>query len=106
MRVSKNIAGEYWKMWNTCEYRKTVSVSIGKRSNLCEYRKMVESGGVSGKGTIRASIEKHCRRVLEKVEFVQVSKNCPAEYRKRLNPYEYRKTVQVSTGKGSNLFEK
>ena len=58
------------------------------------------------------------------VESRRVSKNCPGEYRKRVesvrvtkhgrirastgksyNPSEYRKTVRVSTGKGLNLCE-
>ena len=89
-----------------------MTASTGKGSNLCEYRKIVESGLVSGKGRIRAIIEKQSRRVpkkgqiyvriekcrirvstsVEKLsqrvpkkeESVRVSKNCPDEYRKRI----------------------
>ena len=71
-RVSKNFPGEY-----------------RKGSNLCEYRKTVESGRVSGKGRIRASIEKLSRRVMKNVESVGVSKNCPDEYRKVSNICEH-----------------
>ena len=65
---------------------------------------MVESGRVSGKGRIRASIEKLSRRVAEKgricvstekwwtlgeyrekVESQRVSKNYPGEYRKTID---------------------
>ena len=64
---------------------------------------MVEFRQVSGKGRIRASTEKLSGRVLkkgrisvstgnwynlgvyrEKLEFVSVPKNCPVEYRKRV----------------------
>ena len=67
------------------------------------YRKIVESGFVTEKGRIRASIEKLLGRVpedgaisvrtekwsnsgeyREKLEFVRVSKNCSDEYRKRV----------------------
>ena len=81
---------------------------------------MVESGGVSGKGRIRASIEKLSGRVLkkgrisvstgkwlnpgqyqEKVESERVSNNCPDEYRKMVEsvfvPENGR--IRASTGK-------
>ena len=64
---------------------------------------MASSGSVSGKGKVRASVEKLSRGVpekarmgvttkkwhhpgqyREKVESVRVSKNCPGEYRKRV----------------------
>ena len=66
---------------------------------------MVESERVLGKGRTRESIEKHSKRVPEKVEFFASIENCPGEYRKRWNPCEYRETVQASTRKGSNLCE-
>ena len=72
-------------------------------SNQCEYRKIVVSGRVPGNGRIRASIEELSRRLpkkgrinvstekwknlgeyREKGESVRVSKNCPDEYRKRV----------------------
>ena len=74
--------GEYREKVESLRVSKTVLASIGKGLNLCEYRKMVESGRVSGKGRIRASMEKLSRRVPEKVESVRVSKNCLDEYRK------------------------
>ena len=64
---------------------------------------MPESGSVPGKSRIRASVEKlsrgvpekgpicvttqkwhHSGQFREKVESVRVSKNCPGEYRKRV----------------------
>ena len=77
--------------------------STEKWSNLCEYRKVVEFERVSGKGTIRGSIDKLSRRLPEKgricvssekwynpgeyrgkLEFVRVSKIWAGEYRKRV----------------------
>ena len=91
------------KKWNMCEYRKTVLTSNEKWYNRCEYRKVIESGGVSGKSGIRASIGKLSWRVpkngrigvstgkllnpgqyREKVKSVRVPENCPDEYRKMI----------------------
>ena len=73
---------------------------------------MASSGSDSGKGGTRASVEKHSRGVPEKgriyvstekwqsrakyhekVESVRVSKNCPGDYRKMIELFEYRKMV-------------
>ena len=76
---------------------------MARRYNQCEHRKMVESKRVLGKARIRPSTEKLFERYSkagticvstqkwenageyrEKVESVRVSKNCPEEYRKRV----------------------
>ena len=84
--------------------RKIVSGSTEKESNMCEYRKIPESESEPGNGIIHASFEKLSRGVpekgricvstekwlhpgqyREKVEFLRVSKNCPDEYRKKVD---------------------
>ena len=62
---------------------------------------MVESGRVSGKDKIPASIGKQSKRVSEKSESVGVSKNYHYEYRKRVESVSVLKNggIRVSTGK-------
>ena len=105
MCVTKNctIRAITEKRWNPCEYRKSVRTSIGRVYNQRENRQMIAFGRVSGKGKIRASIEKVSGRVSEegtisvstakwynpvqyreKLESVRVPKKCPDEYRKRV----------------------
>ena len=95
--------GQYREKAIPCKCRKTVPTSIEKWSNLCEYRKMASSGSVPVKDRICASVEKLSRGVSQKVRFcestqiwenqgeyqenvesVRMSKNCPGEYRKRV----------------------
>ena len=66
LRVSKKCSGEYQKMYNPCEYRKTVPGITEKGSNLCEYQKMLECGRVPQKCRIRTSFEKLSRQVTKK----------------------------------------
>ena len=65
---------------------------------------MVESGRVTGKARIRASIEKLFVRVQENGSIFVYRKNGRFRVRteKRWIPCEYRKTVGASTGKGFN----
>ena len=68
---------------------------------------MVDSGRVPGKGRIPASIEKLSRRVAEKGRICVSTEKwwTLGEYREKVDPYEYRKTVPARTGKRSNLCE-
>ena len=95
--------GQYLENVESVRVSKNCPGSTGKGSNLCEYRKMTESGSVPGKDRIRASVEKlsqgvpekakicvttqkwhHPGQCREKAKSVRVSKNCPGEYRKRV----------------------
>ena len=74
---------------------------VPEKEGICVYRKMVKFGRVSGKGRIHASIKNWSRRIPEKVESVRVSKNCPGEYRKRVESVRILKNgrIEASTGK-------
>ena len=79
----------------------------GKGSNQFEYQKMEESEWVPRKSRIRASIEKLFGWVPKNSPIsvsIEKCSNC-ASTEKKKNPYEYRKTVRVSTGIGSNQCE-
>ena len=95
-----NVRTEKW--WNPGEYRKIFPTSTGNGSNQCEYRKMVESERVPGKGRIHGDTEKLSSRVLEKVEYVRIPKNCPGEYWKRVESVRVLKMVECGRvpGKG------
>ena len=89
-----SVSTEKWK--NAAEYpTKVESVRVlkscpgeyQKRVNHCEDRKLVESGGVPGKGRIRASIKKLFGRVQKKGS-ISVSTG------KWSNPGDYREKVQ------------
>ena len=102
-KIWKN-PGQYSEKVESVRVSKNCPEEYRKGSNLCEYQKMEESGSVPGKGRIPTSVEKLSPRVPEKgrlcvriekwhnpgqnrqkVESVRVSKNCPGEYRKRVD---------------------
>ena len=73
-----------------------IRASIEKWQNQCEYRKIVESGRVPGKGRISACTEKLSGRVLKngKISVRTRKWYISLSTRKWYNPGEYREMVE------------